>query len=97
MKATHESEASRIKELSEPEASQALLQLLCKEPQPLHSAVSPLPLPGPALRGGDLASRPLPLHAVVYLNLPVAGVVSVLNSATGTPLAATWGANIAAG
>ncbi len=27
----------------------------------------------------------------------VAGVVSILNSATGTPLSATWGANIAAG
>lgn len=32
-----------------------------------------------------------------YLNLLVAGVVSMLNSATGTPLEATSGANMAAG
>lgn len=33
----------------------------------------------------------------LYLNLSVAGVASMLNSATGTPLADTWGANMAAG
>lgn len=32
-----------------------------------------------------------------YLKRMVAGVFSMLNSATGTPLAATWGANMAAG
>lgn len=32
-----------------------------------------------------------------YLNLFVAGVCSMLNSATGTPLAETCGANMAAG
>lgn len=38
-------------------------------------------------------SQPPPTHA----KRMVAGVVSMLNSATGTPLAATWGANMAAG
>lgn len=32
-----------------------------------------------------------------HMNFMVAGVSSMLNSATGTPLAATWGANMAAG
>lgn len=32
-----------------------------------------------------------------HIKRVVAGVHSVLNSATGTPLAATWGANMAAG
>jgi len=34
---------------------------------------------------------------VSYLKRLVAGVHSMLNSATGTPLLATWGANMAAG
>lgn len=38
-----------------------------------------------------------PALGALYLNLFVAGVVSMLNSATGTPRADTWGANMAAG
>lgn len=37
------------------------------------------------------------LNLIVYWNCPVAGVDSKLNSATGTPLSATLGANMAAG